>query len=293
MIQRFEFRLIVKCSICILFFMGSILLNQMELLGQKSYKRAKVLVASKPSCQNNNVIVSPTDVLNEISCKHLEVIENDKNTKTRINSLNIISAAATLQELDNRNDVLLVLQRLVDDPSVVLSLKIQIIKSLPSILTHYDNVRPSVYETMVSSLTNPPKRPSFSYDRDWAVTKALGSTLDSLSIEHKSPETATGTESTHKRLAYRKLTQELKEIALNGSVDLQIRYNAVNALVKKGDEFLDLTKDPDEFKAKADQTSFYIIIQRLNEIVTENDLPPLLMRQSSRALNRFLTAKVP
>ncbi|QDU51433.1 hypothetical protein [Gimesia panareensis] len=122
------------------------------------------------------------------------------------------------------------------------------------------------------------------YNSSWLVTEKIIAVLKNSGFELDLDAGERNNElMIPRRQIYWAATNGLAKITLNNSLDLQVRYNAMDAMIKKGESFFKEKKPEDkdkidEFQDKADLISFYIIVERLNQIVSEDNLPPLLIR---------------
>ncbi|QDT92337.1 hypothetical protein [Gimesia algae] len=159
----------------------------------------------------------------------------------------------------------------------------------PSIVAHQDD-----YQDLIDLMNQYLNASPISFDKSWQVTSALRSGLLGLPIARVGIEP-------HHRCGYCDMTSALNKIALNSRLDTQVRFNAMNALVEKGDRFRGLKKEgkPEEGKvfAKSDDLRYFcFIIVRLNEILLDKNtkkkdakkLPVCIRDKANYDLIRFL-----
>lgn len=295
MFQGPVIRSLFKGAVCLLFFAGSFILQPAFVSGQKPV----------PIPHNDTELLkNPTDTVKDLYERHSRTLSDpDRLVRDRLSSLKVLAAMVTAGNLAEKEQISNIFVELVNlvqthnekgDPDFR-KLREQALKHLPLLTSKWAEHDNTAYETMVSALMAYSSELPSHYQKSWIVTETLSSVLKALSIELKDGE-KNDANPNRKRRTFKQASNGLKEMALDPEQDLQVRYNAVNHLITKGDEFLvtpTLPAKDYKFKPKADVTSYYIIVDRLNEIATADDLPPLLLRQSLAALERYLNVKLP
>jgi len=338
MLRRPRFNPLLKSAINGLLLAGICFLNQTELLAQKAPLPAPVLEGC--SCQRCKKVVIPpavADVLKTIVCKHFDIVVNSGgkySTEQRLNALNVISVAASKKEYQDKKQWQNIISRL----EIMLyvseedhALQCEIVKQLP-LFMHYKIIssaeagasnggaaavavpaesttaisisdtstvpvstasQQNDYEKLVYTLKDYLGRPPVCYEKSWRVTSSLRSGLLELPIKGINEDQNCG---------YCILTCALKKIALNDQIDTQVRFNAMNALVEKGDKYLKPVDEADSKMGKkfdADNSNselFYFIVQRLNELLTHENagnLPASIKDKANHDMVRFLAIELP
>lgn len=251
---------------------------------------------------------SPEDTVKTLYKQHLEILsEADHPAVARLESLKILAAmvkAGNISEKEQIKEIFNALIALVKSPNPekdselvtdYRKLREQALKELPLLTSKWVKHDNEAYGNMVDALIAYSSEIPSEYQKSWLVTQTLSEVLKALPIELEDGVTNNANPTVERR-TIKQASRGLKKIALDPKQDLQVRYNAVMGIVEKGDDFLVLPTPPAtdyKFKPKADVTSFYILADQLNALVTRDDLPPLLLRQSSIALERFLGIKLP
>lgn len=313
MLRQPRFKPLLRSTVNVLILAGFCVLHQTELLAQKKSLPAPVLEGC--SCQNCQAVVIPpavADVLQTIVCKHFDIVVNlggKYTAEQRLNALNVIAIAASKKEYQDKKQWQNIISRL----QIMLyvseedhALQREIVRQLPRFM-HYEvtsatppaasssgaacaGSNQNKYEKLVIVLKDYLGRPPVCYEKSWQVTSALKSGLLELTTT-KAPAL-----SPDQKCGYCILTCALNKIVLNDRVDTQVRFNAMNALVKKGDQFLKLKVEgePDkgvEYDNTKDSQLFYFIIQRLNELLTDKKaecLPDSIRDKANYDMMRFL-----
>ncbi|QDV19320.1 hypothetical protein Pan153_39850 [Gimesia panareensis] len=150
------------------------------------------------------------------------------------------------------------------------------------------------YQDLVDLMDKYLNASPISFEKSWQVTSGLRSGLLAL------PEDKSTDLTSHQKCGYCNLTCALNKVALNCQLDIQVRFNAMNALVEKGDQFrVEIDKEhpekPRGFDSNNDPKRFYIIIQRLNELLTHENagcLPASVREKANYDLIRFMGYKL-
>lgn len=170
--------------------------------------------------------------------------------------------------------------------------------AIPSIVAKQDD-----YQGLIDLMNQYLNASPISFDKSWQVTSGLRSGLLGLPIARASIEP-------HHRCGYCDMTSALNKIALNCQLDIQVRFNAMNALVEKGDKFLDPPKPKENKpnytflkevtvagqKKALDPKLFTIIVFRLNELLTHEaaeNLPESVRDKANYELMKYLAIELP
>ena len=289
MLQSSHITSLAKYFICIQIFITTICSNQVELSAQEN-----------TSNEQGN-LPSAATVLGEIYSQHLGLIEKSESSESKVASLKvIISLVEGNHQTDEAklNELFELLIESVGNARTDPGFAVHALSELPQLTLKTKlegDKKDEEYEILVNTLLSYIADSSNEYDSAWGVSKSFNEGLQNLDINITgSEETNTNATSTVKRRGYSELTRGLQQIVLNDKIDIQIRYNAVKALEKQGEKFKAVLVGSDtDAKDKIDQTCFYIIISRLNEIMLNPSVPSLIKRQASAALNNFLKLELP
>jgi len=251
---------------------------------------------------------SPQDSVKTLYQQHLEILSKAAQPAgARLGSLKLLAAMVKAGNVSEKEQIQSIFEQLMTlmqtpdtakDPELVAAyrkLREEALKQLPLLTAKRLEEDNEAYEKMVDALIAYSSEIPNEYQKSWLVTQTLSEVLMALPIVLEDGVTNNGNP-TVKRRTIKQASRGLKEIAVDSKQDLQVRYNAVNGIITKGNGFLDDPAGdgkPHTFKSNADVTSYYILVDSLNEIATSDNLPPLLLRQCSAALEKYLNVKLP